>query len=236
MAEGLTMKKRTLSQYIDSVNNNTTILWSPNVDYSKTTPKFTPKITLSYQATETQLLYASYAKGYRVGGFNAGQMPDKISYNPENSGNYELGYKSTFPDNKIRLNAALFYLYEKDHQVIDVIHGYYQNLGDFKNKGIETEFTSILAKGLLLQWNFSYTDGKFTRLQLPDLLSGTTKNYIGNKIIFNPNVTSFLDCNTTNNYKKVKQAYPFLQGVNGGMLGVIILIITIKPVRIPTAC
>jgi iron complex outermembrane receptor protein len=185
-------EKRTLSQYIDSVKDNTSTLWSPNVDYSKTTVKFTPKITLSYQATETQLLYASYAKGYRVGGFNAGQTPDKIAYNPENSDNFELGYKSTFLDNKLRFNAALFYLYEKDNQVIDVINGYYQNLGNFRNTGLETELTAILAKGLLAQWNFSYTDGKFTKLLLPDPATGTTKDYKGNRIIFNPNTTSLL--------------------------------------------
>ena len=187
-------EKRTLSQYIDSINNNTSTLWSPNVDYSKTTSKFTPKITLSYQATETQLLYASYAKGYRVGGFNAGQTPDKVVYTPENSDNLELGYKSTFLNNKLRFNAALFYLYEKDNQVLDAIHGYYTNLGNFKNAGIETELTAILAKGLLAQWNFSYTDGQFTKLPLPDPNSATgiTKDYSGNKIIFNPNVTSFL--------------------------------------------
>ncbi len=185
-------EKRKLSQYIDSVNNNTSTLWVPNVDYNKTTSKFTPKITLSYQATETQLLYASYAKGYRVGGFNAGQTPAKIIYAPENSDNFELGYKSTYLNNKIRFNSALFYLYEKDHQVIDVINGYYQNLGNFENKGIETELTAILAKGLLAQWNISYTEGKFTRLQLPDPASGEKKDYSGNKIIFNPNVTSML--------------------------------------------
>jgi len=187
-------EKRTLSQYIDSVNNNTntTTLFSPNVNYSKTTTKFTPKITLSYQATETQLLYASYAKGYRVGGFNAGQTPDKVVYNPENSDNFEVGYKSTFLHNKLRFNTALFYLYEKDNQVIDVINGYYQNLGNFRNMGIETELTAILAKGLLVQWNLSYTDAKFTKLQLPDPESGATKDFSGNKIIFDPNVTSML--------------------------------------------
>lgn len=185
-------EKRTLGQSADSVNKNTTTLWSPYVNYSKTTSKFTPKITLSYQATETQLLYASYAKGYRVGGFNAGQTPDKIVYNPENSDNYEVGYKSTFLNNKLRFNAALFYLYEKDNQVIDVINGYYQNLGNFRNTGIETELSAILAKGLLAQWNFSYTDAKFTKLLLPDPSTGTTKDYSGNKIIFDPNVTSML--------------------------------------------
>ncbi|MES1218256.1 MAG: TonB-dependent receptor [Bacteroidota bacterium] len=185
-------EKRTLSQYVDSVKNNTSTLISPTIDYSHTYTKFTPKITLSYQATETQMLYASYAKGYRVGGFNAGQTPDKVYYSPENSDNFELGYKSTFLNNKVRFNAALFYLYEKDNQVLDAINGYYTNLGNFRNMGIETELTALLAKGFLAQWNFSYTDSKFTKLQLPDLSTGATKDYSGNKIIFNPPVTSML--------------------------------------------
>lgn len=186
---------RKLSQYIDSVKNNVSTLISPNVDYSHNYSKFTPKITLSYQATETQMLYASYAKGYRVGGFNPGQPADKVVYDPENSDNYEVGYKSTFLNNKIRFNAALFYLYLKGHQVFttsDGINDYFLNLGNYRNEGIETELTAILAKGLLAQWNFSYTDGKFTQLNLFDNTTNTTKSYAGNKIIFAPPVTSML--------------------------------------------
>jgi iron complex outermembrane receptor protein len=188
-------EKRTLSQYVDSVKNNINTLISPNVNYNNTYSKFTPKISLSYQVTETQMLFASYAKGYRVGGFNPGVAADKIVYNPENSDNFEVGYKSTFLNNKLRFNVALFSLYEKGHQVVttdDGISYYYLNLGNYKNTGIETELTAILAKGLQSQWNFSYTDGKFTRLQLFDNATNTTKDYSGNKIIFAPPVTSML--------------------------------------------
>jgi len=186
---------RKLSQYTDTLKNNITTYVSPQVDYSHTFSRFTPKITLSYQATETQMFYASYAKGYRVGGFNPGQTPDKLVYNPEKSDNFEVGYKSTFLDNKLRFNTALFSLYEKGHQVTttaDGINYYYLNLGDYKSTGIETELTAILAKGLQAQWNFSYTDGKFTRLQLFDNATATTKDYSGNRIIFMPPVTSML--------------------------------------------
>ncbi len=188
-------EKRKLSQYVDSVKNNATYRITPTDNYTNSYSKFTPKIAFSYQATETQLVYASYAKGYRVGGFNAGQPADKIVYNPENSDNFEVGYKSTFLDNKLRFNAALFSLYLKGHQVTttnDAINYYYLNLGDYKSTGIETELTAILAKGLQAQWNFSYTDGKFTKLQLFDNATATTKDYSGNRIIFAPPVTSML--------------------------------------------
>jgi iron complex outermembrane recepter protein len=84
-------------------------------------------------------------------------------------------------------------LYLKGHQVVTTTDGfnyYYLNLGDFKSTGIETELTAILAKGLQAQWNFSYTDGKFTKLQLFDNATATTKDYSGNRIIFAPPVTS----------------------------------------------
>jgi iron complex outermembrane recepter protein len=188
-------EKRTLTQYVDSLRNNTTTRISPTDNYNNSFSKFTPKFTVSYQATETQMLYASYAQGYRVGGFNAGQPTDKIVYNPENSDNFELGYKSTFLDNKLRFNAALFSLYLKGHQVSttnDGINAFYLNLGDFRSIGIETELTVIVVKGLQAQWNFSYTDGKFTKLQLFDNATATTKDYSGNRIIFAPPVTSML--------------------------------------------
>ncbi len=188
-------EKRKLSQYTDTVKNNLTTFVSPQIDYSHTYSKFTPKATLSYQITETEMLYASYAKGYRVGGFNPGLTPDKIVYNPENSDNFEVGYKSTFLNNRVRFNAALFSLYEKGHQVYtttDGITDYFLNLGDYKSTGIETELTAVIIKGLQAQWNFSYTDGKFTKLQLFDNATSTTKDYSGNRIIFAPPVTSML--------------------------------------------
>ncbi len=186
-------EKRILSQYKDSVKNGKVTRITSTANYNNSYSKFTPKISLSYQIAETQLLYALYAKGYRVGGFNAGQPADKTVYHPENSDNLEVGYKSTLLNNKVRFNVALFYLYLKGHQVsttYDGINYYYLNLGNYKSKGIETELTTILAKGLQAQWNFSYTDGKFTRLQLFDDATATTKDYSGNKIIFAPPVTS----------------------------------------------
>ncbi len=188
-------EKRTLSQYVDSVRNNITTRITPTDNYDNSFSKFTPKVTLSYQATETQMLYASYAQGYRVGGFNAGQPTNRIVYNPENSDNFEVGYKSTFINNKVRFNVALFSMYLNGHQVTtttDGINAFYLNLGDFKSTGIETELTAIVAKGLQAQWNFSYTDGKFTKLQLFDNATATTKDYSGNRIIFAPPVTSML--------------------------------------------
>ncbi len=133
-------EKRKLSQYVDSVKNNITTPTTPTDNYNNSFSKFTPKIILTFQATETQMLYASYAKGYRVGGFNAGQPADKIIYHPENSDNYELGYKSTFLNNKLQFNVALFYLYLKGHQVSttnDGINYYYLNLGNYRSTGIE---------------------------------------------------------------------------------------------------
>ncbi len=188
-------EKRALSRYTDSVKGTSITTVVPEAAYTNSFSKFTPKLTLSYDLSSTQLLYVSYAKGYRVGGFNAGASADKLVYNPENSDNAEIGYKSTFLNNKIRFNAALYYLYLKGHQVSttdDGINYYYLNLGNYRNAGVETELAAIVAKGLQAEWNFSYTDGRFTKLNLFDGATGTTKNYDGNRIIFAPPITSML--------------------------------------------
>jgi hypothetical protein len=62
-----------------------------------------------------QMPYASVTRGYKAGGFN--QAPTGVpapagteSYGPEHTGNYELGYKAIWLENKMETTAALFYI------------------------------------------------------------------------------------------------------------------------------
>ena len=60
------------------------------------------------------MLYASYTEGYKAGGFNS--AADDIlagPFDPEEVTNYELGMKSSWLDNTLRVNAAVFsYTYD----------------------------------------------------------------------------------------------------------------------------
>ncbi len=64
-----------------------------------------PKITLTYNLADEQLIYATYATGFRAGGFNA---PGLGSFEDETLENFELGFKTTLADGKLRFNGAAY--------------------------------------------------------------------------------------------------------------------------------
>jgi len=64
------------------------------------------------------MTYAGFAKGYKSGGFNSTfERPEDISYDPEYSYNYEAGIKLSSRDNKLKVNANLFYIDWLNQQV-----------------------------------------------------------------------------------------------------------------------
>lgn len=76
-----------------------------------------PKVSLAYQANEDLMLYATYARGFRSGGFNASGALLAETYDKEILDSYEMGQKSTWLDGRLRLNAAVFY---EDYENVQV--------------------------------------------------------------------------------------------------------------------
>ncbi len=73
--------------------------------------EFTPKASLDYQATQDVLIYASYSRGFRSGGFNGRASTVYSSttpYNPETVDAYEIGAKTEWFDRRLVFNAAIF--------------------------------------------------------------------------------------------------------------------------------
>lgn len=80
---------------------------------SKSFSDVQPRVVLDHKFTADQLVYATYATGFRSGGFNGvGGRPFKA----ETLQNYEVGYKSTWWDNRLRMNAAVFQSRSEDYQ------------------------------------------------------------------------------------------------------------------------
>lgn len=83
--------------------------------------EFTYKVSLDYSVTEDNLLFASYSRGYKTGGFdfNGGALVGdaQVPYNPEFVDAFEIGSKNKFFDNRALLNLTAFYYDYKDLQV-----------------------------------------------------------------------------------------------------------------------
>jgi outer membrane receptor protein involved in Fe transport len=78
----------------------------------------TPRVILSFNATDDLLTYASAAKGVKSGGFNPGSV-DEPTFDQEENWSYELGSKYTFWNGRGRLNTAAYYIDWDDQQITD---------------------------------------------------------------------------------------------------------------------
>ena len=67
----------------------------------------TPKFTLTFKFDDKRLIYATYSKGFRPGGINrVGTLPP---YQADFLKNYEIGWKTSWLNNRLRFNGALFW-------------------------------------------------------------------------------------------------------------------------------
>ena len=75
--------------------------------------------SLSYDLGARQSVYWQVARGYKAGGFNLSQglLPGQLSFQPETDLNLEMGYKADLPQQRLRLNADVFYLRRRDAQL-----------------------------------------------------------------------------------------------------------------------
>jgi len=89
------------------------LAFSPNDDL------FGGKISLNYALPDSSLLYASASRGYKSGGFNTdGSLDaDLREFNAETLWNYEAGFKGLLLDNRLQLQAALFWMDRDNVQI-----------------------------------------------------------------------------------------------------------------------
>ncbi len=167
---------------------------SGKVSYSAVSPM----ASLAYKASVNTNIYLTYSRGYRTGGLTQlgsdPSQPPLYAYKPEYSNNFEIGFKNTLLNNRLRANIALFYTNITNAQVPTLILPdaitVTKNAGKLESKGIEAELATTPVKGLQLIYNFGYTDAKYTALKLSK--NGEEVDLSGNKQIFTPDVTSLL--------------------------------------------
>ncbi len=125
---------------------------------SQSVNSFTPRLGIEYKATPDMLLYATYAKGFKSGGFNNNAFGDPLE--PEKLTDYEGGIKAEFFDRTLRTNLAAFY-YDYTNLQLQKILGTVAvplNAGRAVVKGIEAEIAVRPVQNLELSGNFSHLD------------------------------------------------------------------------------
>ncbi|HEX7080251.1 MAG TPA: TonB-dependent receptor [Gammaproteobacteria bacterium] len=76
-----------------------------------------PMISLAYDVNEDMMVYATYQEGFRGGGTTARPTATtRVPFGPETLENFEVGIKSDFLNNRLRLNATIYDMDYEDMQ------------------------------------------------------------------------------------------------------------------------
>lgn len=149
--------------------------------------EFLPKFSAAYRFNDDFMVYGLVAKGFKAGGFNLTAPADAFTFGPETSWTYEVGFKSTWFDDRLLFNAAVFYIDWDDMQLSlfdPFAGGYVDNAGEATSKGFELELIARVAQGLELFATFGYTDAEFR--EYVDPFGADTR---GNQLAFVPETT-----------------------------------------------
>jgi iron complex outermembrane receptor protein len=141
---------------------------------------FTPKVNVAWQMDPNNLLYATYAKGFRPGGgnnplplaacaadfasFGIAKSPD--SYKSDSVNSFEIGAKNNL-NNRLRIATSLYYIRWNNIQqtVIPPICqiSFITNLGKAVAKGADIQAELAVTDALSAELTAGYTDARFTK-------------------------------------------------------------------------
>ncbi len=164
-------------------------LGDPNATYNVSPDtlsenNFSPEVTVSWDATDDLNFFASYKEGFKSGGFNASTTDRAVtvgdpanaiddSFLAETVNGFEVGFKSEWFDNTLRLNGA-FYTYEYDDLQLSVVTEVVvngiaspvvstDNAGSADIKGVEFDMLWLTPiEGLSMTGYVAYNDSTYT--------------------------------------------------------------------------
>lgn len=143
----------------------------PVEDGKNTFSDFAPNVSVRYDATDELSVYGTVSKGYKVGGLQTNPALPKNFFDPEIVWNYEAGLKAQLFENRLRVNAAFFYMDWKDLQVdtrfsviepdggVAFVFGT-DNVAASSTKGVELELAAQASENLVLSGAVGYLDAQ----------------------------------------------------------------------------
>ncbi|MCF6299349.1 MAG: TonB-dependent receptor [Thiomicrorhabdus sp.] len=150
--------KSTITFGARAEKNNSEFNNSANEDYSPEETLWGANLTYRYIANPNYMAFAGVTRGYKAGGFNAGQpsttADSYLRYDAETLINYEIGLKTHFPSLGLKANITAFYMDRIDPQ----FDGYTYDPSSFTNWVFYTEnFDSAQNYGVEADVNWQVT-------------------------------------------------------------------------------
>lgn len=177
------------------------------------------RFTTSYQATDDIYTYATYSRGFKSGGYNdqtgtGGNPIEPLQarpVNPETADSYEIGMRSEWMDNRLRLNLTAFYVtyddsqqqllaeIEADRDGDGVNESTFQetrffNAAQINVSGLELESTWIASENFTIQGSLGLLDSEFDEFQADTNFDGVIDTDLSNNAVARaPDVTWNVD-------------------------------------------
>ncbi len=161
------------SEGVATCLNNTPFFGAPCSDLNgrSTGSGNTPKINLSYKFDGDKLIYATWSKGFRPGGVNRNGGGSLPPYKADYLTNYEIGWKTSWLNNSLRWNGAVFDEKWKSFQfaflgpnAVTIIG----NAGNAEIRGVETDLEWAVTRSFTLSGSLSVLNPKLTQTYCAD--------------------------------------------------------------------
>lgn len=156
---------------------------------SKTWSSFDPKVGLDFKWSDEALVYATWSKGFKSGGYNgrAATLTTFGPYDPEEVKATEIGLKADWLDNRLRTNLAVFHNQYSGLQrttiratsVAPFQETITSNAASATVQGAELEVTAVPIKGLNLSLAIGYNDAAYDEFCADLNGPGTTNTVAG---------------------------------------------------------
>jgi outer membrane receptor protein involved in Fe transport len=138
---------------------------------------FVPKASLTYQISDSKMVYGLISQGFRAGGTNRarGNIFYPLTYDADKLTNYEFGAKTMWAGGTFQANVTFFHMAWDDYQLeivdpsfvrcddplaVDPCGSVWQtvvgNSGDAHTEGVEATFVWVPTDGLELGMNAMY--------------------------------------------------------------------------------
>jgi outer membrane receptor protein involved in Fe transport len=138
---------------------------------SKNEHPVTPKVNISYQADPGNLFYATYAKGYRVGGATP-PLPELLcggtfptAYNSDSVQSFEAGAKNKLFGGHLSVASSAFYVKWNNIQTSNYVPtcglNFTTNSGTATSKGFDLQARIVVDSHLSIEASTGYTSATF---------------------------------------------------------------------------
>ncbi|HEY9778873.1 MAG TPA: TonB-dependent siderophore receptor [Leptolyngbyaceae cyanobacterium] len=124
-------------------------------EFEQSDSKFSPRVGVVYQPSDTVSLYASYTSSFRPSS-GTNRNPDDSTFEPETGRQYEVGIKTDFLDGKLSATLAAFDIKKQNVSTEDPSNeGFSIQTGEQTSRGIEFDVAGEILPG----WNIIASAG-----------------------------------------------------------------------------